>query len=181
MTTYTPSQCRACTRLRQPADGLTHCEAFPGGIPFEIIGLGGDHRQPVDGDHGLRFDQSDTDAARWMLDEWQRVHDTAADTDTDAEAESTPLARSFAAGLADTILSRGVDTHPGGEQLKHYWTKGKGLAKWINHPHPWTALRNHLVKYVGPERANRIASEWFHEATGLWPGERKGSNPVGPG
>lgn len=67
------------------------------------------------------------------------------------------------------------------EQLHHYWTRGEGLAKWSTHPHPWTALYHHLAKYVGSARAKRMASQWFHEVFGLWPGERKGNNPVGPG
>ena len=75
-----------------------------------------------------------------------------------------------------------VDLNPTDNQLKHYWTKDpRGLAKWVGHLHPWTALRNHLRKYVGQERANRIASQWFHEVFGIWPGERKGQNPLGPG
>lgn len=75
-----------------------------------------------------------------------------------------------------------VDLNPGDNQLKHYWTRDpRGLAKWATHPHPWTALRNHLIKFVGRERANRIASEWFHDVFGIWPGERKGQNPFGPG
>lgn len=69
----------------------------------------------------------------------------------------------------------------GGEQLKEYWTKGEGLAKWATSPHPWTALRDHLAKYMSRERANRTASEWFHAVTGHWPAERKGDNPVGMG
>lgn len=67
------------------------------------------------------------------------------------------------------------------DQLKNYWTKGAGLAKWVKSPHPWTALKNHLLKHVGPERAERMAAEWFHDVFGIWPGERKGKNPVGPG
>lgn len=66
-------------------------------------------------------------------------------------------------------------------QLKEYWTKGEGLAKWATSPHPWTALRDHLAKYMTPERADETASQWFHDTLGFWPGERKGSNPVGPG
>jgi phage portal protein BeeE len=67
------------------------------------------------------------------------------------------------------------------EQLHHYWTKGKGLAKWAGSPHPWTTLKNHLVKYVGLNRAKRMAAQWHHEVFGIWPGEKKGKNPVGPG
>ena len=69
----------------------------------------------------------------------------------------------------------------GAERLKHYWTKGEGLAKWADKPHPWTALYHHLLKYLNPELAKRTASQWFHEVFGIWPGERKGSNPRGPG
>lgn len=54
--------------------------------------------------------------------------------------------------------------------LHHYWTKGKGLAKWVGSPHPWTTLKDHLAKYVGEERAKRMANEWFHEVFGYYPG-----------
>jgi hypothetical protein len=85
------------------------------------------------------------------------------------------------AQVVEESLVREARKGKGGEQLKSYWTKGKGLAKWINHPHPWTALRDHLAKYMSPERADETASQWFHDVMGFWPGERKGSNPVGPG
>lgn len=57
-----------------------------------------------------------------------------------------------------------------GEQLKHYWTKGEGLAKWAKSPHPWTELHRHLSKFLGPERAKHVAAEWFHDVFGFWPG-----------
>lgn len=69
----------------------------------------------------------------------------------------------------------------GDNRLKHYWTRGKGLRKWATSAHPWTALYRHLVKHVGPERAKRMASQWFRDVFGLWSGERRGANPVGPG
>jgi phage portal protein BeeE len=67
------------------------------------------------------------------------------------------------------------------EQLHHYWTKGEGLAKWVGSPHPWTTLMHHLEKHVDPERAKRMAAQWHHEVFGIWPGEKAGSNPAGPG
>lgn len=69
-------------------------------------------------------------------------------------------------------LSLRADLHPGdnGNQLKHYWTTGEGLAKWAASPHPWTSLYHHLVKHMPPEKAKRVASEWFHEHFGFWPG-----------
>lgn len=66
--------------------------------------------------------------------------------------------------------------------LKWYWTKSpEGLAKWAKSPHPWTALRDHLLKFMPPEKANRVASQWFHDVFGIWPAERKGKNPAGKG
>lgn len=76
------------------------------------------------------------------------------------------------------------------EDLHHYWTRGEGLRKWLGRPHEWTTLKNHLAKYVGEERAKRMAAEWVHEITGNWPGSdahrvRHGKPPrgdrIGPG
>jgi len=75
-------------------------------------------------------------------------------------------------------------------QLKTYWTKGKGLAKWAPKPHPWTTLLHHLEKYLEPERARRVTTEWYHEVFGDYPGSdtarvRQGKPPrgkrIGPG
>lgn len=96
------------------------------------------------------------------------------------------------AGLAVEIVRRAreaVDV-PDRERLHHYWTRGEGLKRWSTKPHPWTTLYRHLVKYVGPARAKRMASEWFHEVFGYWSGSdihrvRSGKPPrgkrIGPG
>ena len=81
----------------------------------------------------------------------------------------------------DMYRAAGADTNLGGERLHYWWTKGPGLARWVNSPHPWTALYTQLREHVGAARAKRMASAWFHEVFGIWSGERKGSNPVGPG
>ena len=68
------------------------------------------------------------------------------------------------------------------ERLHEYWTRGKGLARWISSPHPWTKLYHLLLKHIGnPDVAKRTASQWYHDATGHWVGEGKGKNPVGRG
>ena len=33
-----------------------HCDAFPDGIPDEIIWEGADHHKPYPGDHGIQFE-----------------------------------------------------------------------------------------------------------------------------
>lgn len=61
--------------------------------------------------------------------------------------------------------------------LKAYWLHGEGAARWST----WTELYNHLKEHVTPERAKRIAAQWFHARYGYWPGHQKGANPHGPG
>lgn len=59
MTSRSRSQCSTCIRFRSPLDtGLAKptCAAFPGGIPDEIRFNALDHRRPVDGDGGLRWE-----------------------------------------------------------------------------------------------------------------------------
>jgi len=63
----------------------------------------------------------------------------------------------------------GVDTHPGGEQLKHYWVYGEGAAKWAT----WTELEHHLLKYLKEGLAKRTAAAWFHLRYGYWPGDHR--------
>jgi hypothetical protein len=67
-------------------------------------------------------------------------------------------------------------------ELHTYWTKDpRGLAKWATTAHPYTNLVQHLTKFIGKERAQRVAAQWFRDVFGVWPGERAGKNPAGPG
>lgn len=66
-------------------------------------------------------------------------------------------------------------------RLKKYWAFGEGRQKWANSPHPYTTLVTLLEKYVSPRVAKGLAANIFHMAFGIWPGERKGENPLGPG
>lgn len=80
--------------------------------------------------------------------------------------------------LADIVKAVRGDSNG----LKQFWTRGEGLPKWIGSPHPWTSLYHHLRKHIKSDAlAKRTAARWFHDTTGMWPGERKGNNPVGPG
>jgi len=149
------SQCSVCARFvspwaaGDPSAGQT-CEAFPQGIPGEVLDNTLDHRQPVDGDHGVR----------WLSDGRPYPGESAGEP---VEAAA------------------GHDITPGHDELHHWWTKGPGLARWAESPHPWTTLRDQLLEHVPLAAANRMASEWFHEVFGIWSGERKGDNPLGPG
>jgi hypothetical protein len=101
-------------------------------------------------------------------------------------AETKKLLRLLDTYAGSVTAAAGIDTHPGGEQLKHYWVYGEGAAKWDT----FTELRDHLLKYLNPSMATRTAAEWFHLRFGFWPGAdvnrvRHGKPPrgrvVGPG
>ena len=59
MTTYAMPMCMFCTRYR---NAMT-CDAYPDGIPAEIISSEHDHRQPYEGDGGMVFDPFDDESA----------------------------------------------------------------------------------------------------------------------
>ena len=46
-----------CNHCKHKRDGIT-CDAFPNGIPIEII-RSGEHFLPVDGDHGIVFEKKE--------------------------------------------------------------------------------------------------------------------------
>lgn len=75
-----------------------------------------------------------------------------------------------------------TDTHPGDGTLERYWKTGPGATKiaWGT-PGSWTRCNAELAQHVGPEKAKRICSQWYHDVTGHWVGEQFGSNPTGPG
>ncbi len=50
-------------------DSPPTCDAFPTGIP-DVMGDGGDHREPIEGDHGIRFEPVDDEAAAWAEMVW---------------------------------------------------------------------------------------------------------------
>lgn len=75
-----------------------------------------------------------------------------------------------------------ADLNPGdgnARALKRYWTRGPGLAKWATSPTPFRTLVALLRKYVRDPEG--LAATYFRTVFGIWPGHRKGTNPVGPG
>lgn len=53
MTVVVPPICKECLHLRSMRN--SRCDAFPDGIPRDILDSKQDHREPVNGDHGIRF------------------------------------------------------------------------------------------------------------------------------
>jgi hypothetical protein len=49
-------QCSICIHFDPSRRDITACAAFPDGIPGDIILNEIDHRDPVEGDHGVRFE-----------------------------------------------------------------------------------------------------------------------------
>lgn len=105
----------------------------------------------------------------------------------DLDADDDEFHQRAAAALESATATRaaGMDTHPAGEELKHYWVYGEGRAKWST----YTELHEHLLKHAVPH-ADAVAASWFHLRYGYWPGSDKnrvahGKPPrgerVGPG
>lgn len=68
MTSRQRSQCSTCVHFRSPLDRVVRdpeagaaCDAFPDGIPDQVFGNEVDHRQPVAGDHGIRWESDGRD------------------------------------------------------------------------------------------------------------------------
>ncbi len=63
--------------------------------------------------------------------------------------------------------------------LRNYWVRGKGAAKvrW-NTPNDFVRCVRHLAKYVGDPKG--LCAEYHHEATGMWPGDRRNNDVAGP-
>lgn len=102
--------------------------------------------------------------------------------DVGAAERGDPLCGPVCAADYAEALRASAGGGDGAANLKKYWLHGEGLKKWATKPHPWTALYHHILKHVGsPGKAKRIASQWFHDHFGIWPGERKGKNKLGRG
>lgn len=61
--TQAKSQCAACVFFESafsvtPFRDNSFCKAFPDGIPDLVYANGVDHRQPVEGDHGVRWESN---------------------------------------------------------------------------------------------------------------------------
>ena len=60
----------------------------------------------------------------------------------------------------------------GARNLRAYWTRGKGLAKWAKSAHPFTTLERLLRKYIKDDRKRKaVTASWYHSVMGRWPGE----------
>ncbi|WP_458317124.1 hypothetical protein [Mycolicibacterium brisbanense] len=71
-------------------------------------------------------------------------------------------------------MAAGVDTSPGvgaSAHLNDYWTKGPGLAKWANNPHPWTTLHNLLRQYMSDAKAKGLTTEYYVRVFGHGPAQ----------
>jgi hypothetical protein len=67
--------CIDCRRYRprvRDAELGPNCDAFPGGIPREILFEGADHRLPWPGDNGVLFLAKDDEAAESVARTWGR-------------------------------------------------------------------------------------------------------------
>lgn len=55
MTTTLPPICLWCVHFDRE-ESMTTCDAFPDGIPQDILTASADHMEPREGDHGIQFE-----------------------------------------------------------------------------------------------------------------------------
>jgi hypothetical protein len=73
MTDVSAPLCIFCRHLK---DGQVRCAAFPRGIPDEILFALHDHREPYEGDQGIRFELKPGEEAG--LEEWLALEQASA-------------------------------------------------------------------------------------------------------
>ena len=57
MTSKEPPMCLFCKHLKRKLKTKNACKAFPDKIPESIWNNYADHRKPIKGDQGIRFEQ----------------------------------------------------------------------------------------------------------------------------
>jgi len=58
------SICPFCKYFRAEVKDKLSCDAYPDGIPTEIIMMEVDHRKPYKGDRGIQFEEGTREEAR---------------------------------------------------------------------------------------------------------------------
>jgi HK97 family phage prohead protease len=107
-------------------------------------------------------------------------HRSVVDDNESPAVRNDELASLILAGLEYRSQSN-LDNTDEGRRLWRYWL-GEGAAKWVSAAHPYTALVTALTAAGVPATSvNGLAANLFREKFGMWPGERKGSNPAGRG
>jgi hypothetical protein len=106
------SMCLYCRRR----DELGGCEAFPGGIPREILAGKIDHRRPVRGDRGLQFVEAPglPEGAKASLERALSRHGRQASAGEGEGPGGGQADRQTAARGAETDLGEGHNARPEG-------------------------------------------------------------------
>lgn len=125
----------------------------------------------------------------WIALGWEHeegVSEVEPDAETEAEVEEELVEdEALAAGAAfapGTKDGPGWLTHPQEtSRLRRYWTKGKGAAKvrWGT-PGDFRRARRLLAKYIAPQYLNGTVANLHFEATGTWPGVKRGDKGRSP-
>jgi len=52
--------CYECAHFRTNREEGLVCKAFPKGIPDAVLFQGSDHKEPLEGDHGIQFEEKNS-------------------------------------------------------------------------------------------------------------------------
>ncbi len=107
------------------------------------------------------------------LDDSKVLNDVLVQTDETVTASAYNFALLWEKRIEPILAAGGLDRNRGkAEQLRRYWTRGKGAAKirWGT-PGDWTRCVRQLSKYMGP-RAKGYCQLRHKEATGVYTGSK---------
>lgn len=125
-------------------------------------------------------------APKGAPDDWGNGEDWTGQFDAAETRRFLRLLEQYAKGVQ---AAAGVDTHSGGEGLKHWWVYGAGSTRWSTFTELYDQLRKEITD-MSDDHVKAIAASWYHLRYGIWPGSdanrvKHGKPPrghvVGPG
>lgn len=124
---------------------------------------------------GLLTPQAGAQAARKAWEDFMGVPYKAEldGPDVNPDDLATYIDEQDSSGNATVIPLAGARESAGrrdGEELHKFWTRGEGLARWVDEPQPWYALRDELAEHItDPELLAETTTRWYHDVFSRYP------------
>lgn len=108
---------------------------------------------------------------------WESYCGIPYNADLDVAQSDDTEDRDDLATFIDETATEARRGKPGGggdaDALHRYWTTGRGRAKWVDQPRPWTSLYKELLAHMDgdQDKAKSTAAAWYRDVFGHLPGQ----------